>query len=152
FGFTEDALFVSGAQAQFLGGSVAIDGKTDTQAVLRLQAKGRASAQGLQSLVLHPAMKRLEGYLDYQAEISLEGQGMDLRLQSDGLGLASRLPPPLTNKASSVKPNEPRTFDMLGNWGAKRSSLPCNITVPRTSLRSKSSSGKTSARSRLAVP
>ncbi len=104
FGFTEDALFVSGAQAQFLGGSVAIDGKTDAQAVLRLQAKGRASAQGLQSLVLHPAMKRLEGYLDYQAEISLEGQGMDLRLQSDGLGLASRLPPPLAKDAKDAWP------------------------------------------------
>jgi uncharacterized protein (TIGR02099 family) len=104
FGFTENALSVSGAQAQFLGGAVAIDGKTDAQAVLRLQAKGRASAHGLQSLVSHPVMKSLEGFLDYQAEISLEGQGMDLRLQSDGLGLASRLPAPLEKKAKDAWP------------------------------------------------
>ena len=104
FGFTENALFVNAAQAQFLGGSVAIDGKTDDQAVLRLQAKGRASAQGLQSLVDHAVMKGLEGYLDYQAAISLEGQGMDLRLESDGLGLQSRLPSPLAKSAKEAWP------------------------------------------------
>ena len=104
FGFTEQALIVSGAQAQFLGGTIAIEGKTDEQSVLRLQASGRASAQGLQSLVAHPVMKSLEGYLDYQAAISLEGQGMDLRLQSNGLGLLSRLPPPLAKAAKDAWP------------------------------------------------
>ena len=78
--------------------------RSDDESVLRMQAKGRASAKGLQSLVDHPVMKGLEGYLDYQAAISLEGQGMDLRLESDGLGLQSRLPSPLAKSAKEAWP------------------------------------------------
>lgn len=104
FGFTEKALFVRQAQAQFLGGSVTVSGQTDDKGVLRLQANGRASAEGLQSLVEHPVMRSLEGHLDYRAAIALEGQGMDLRLESDGLGLVSRLPAPMAKIAKQAWP------------------------------------------------
>ena len=110
FAFTEKALFVRETQAQFLGGTVTLSGNTDNDGLLRVKASGRASAEGLRSFVEHPAMRALEGYVDYQADIALEGQGMNMRVESDGLGLVSRLPPPM---AKSAKQRWPIRIDMV---------------------------------------
>ncbi|NBO44227.1 MAG: TIGR02099 family protein [Betaproteobacteria bacterium] len=104
FSFTEKALTLSGMQAEFLGGRVFFDGQSDDHGILRLQVRGRANAQGLQSLVEHPVMRALDGHLDYRAQVSLEGEAVDLRLESDGLGLSSRLPAPLNKEATHAWP------------------------------------------------
>ena len=107
--FNEAGFSLAGISAQFLGGSVKIDGgsrklsakSTEANPVFRLQ--GQMTAQGLQQGVDIPLLaflaKSASGATAYTAVLGFKGTQSELSIQSQLLGLALDLPSPLNKRA-----------------------------------------------------
>ena len=102
--FSESALVLRALSGNFLGSPLRVDGEMPHAGLMRLTAEGRASAQAIRELLDHPLTRALEGETDWRAEIDLSGQALALRLQSDLVGLASRLPEPFEKPAEQAWP------------------------------------------------
>jgi len=102
--FTERQFHLTQGQAQVAGGPLAFDGRLDEAGVLRFAGQGHATAQGLRALGMLDALARIahqfDGQTDYRLQLALTPGGPTLQVDSDLVGLASRLPAPLNKPAA----------------------------------------------------
>jgi uncharacterized protein (TIGR02099 family) len=102
--FTERQFHLTQGRAQVAGGPLAFDGHLDEARVLRFAGQGHATAQGLRELGMVEPVARLaqqfDGEADYRLQIALTPGGPTIQVDSDLVGLASRLPAPLNKPAT----------------------------------------------------
>jgi len=107
-GFTENSLTPQGLSAQFLGGPLNINASThEGRATIMVQ--GRATAAGLTPWIGKAWGERLFGEADWRGELELGRRLGRIHIESDLVGLESRLPMPLTKFAS-----QPLALSMTG--------------------------------------
>lgn len=102
--FTERALALRAVQARFLGGEIRIDGSTPEPGRFQIRAEGRATAQGMRSVVDNPLTQALSGEASYRASIDVLRRAASVRIESDLRGIASSLPPPFAKAAQAQWP------------------------------------------------
>ncbi|MEQ1592910.1 MAG: YhdP family protein [Thiobacillaceae bacterium] len=101
--FTHESLVSEGLNAQFLGGPVAINTSTrDGHAVI--QANGRASSAGLAPWLGKTWSARLAGEANWHGQVVLDKANTQVRIESDLVGMESRLPAPLNKPAAQALP------------------------------------------------
>ncbi|MBT9567154.1 MAG: TIGR02099 family protein [Thiobacillus sp.] len=96
--FTQDGLTARNITAQFLGGPLNVDTLTQN-GLVRILARGRATAAGMAPWLGAPWNKRLSGQAAWRGQVDLLATGARVRIESDLLGLASSLPAPLSKAA-----------------------------------------------------
>lgn len=96
--FTQDSLAARNITAQFLGGPLSVDTLTQN-GLVRILARGRATAPGMAPWLGAPWDKRLSGQAAWRGQVDLLTTGARVRVESDLLGLASSLPAPLAKAA-----------------------------------------------------
>ena len=101
--FTQDALTSQGLSAQFLGGPVSIIASTREGNAL-VQAQGRATVAGLTPWLGKTWSSRLTGEARWRGQIVLDPDNPQVRIESDLIGLESRLPAPLNKLAAQPLP------------------------------------------------
>jgi uncharacterized protein (TIGR02099 family) len=112
--FTQNGLSSQGLSAQILGGPVSISASSrDGRA--QLQAQGRASATGLTSWLGKPWGSRLSGETHWRGQLMLGQEHPQMRIESDLVGLESRLPAPLNKPASQPLPLLVTRLPQTGN-------------------------------------
>ncbi len=104
-GFSEKALKVEELQARLFDGPVRIAGFTDEQDGVRhtrIVARGEARGERLGEALDYPFVDSLSGEGGWQALIDIAhgGQGTSLRIDSDLVGMAVKLPQPLGKAAA----------------------------------------------------
>ncbi len=105
--FTEGGFTLAGVQGRTLGGPVSLEGGMRTPArgepQVRVRAQGTASAEGLRSAGLWPALTRLAGHASgstpYALTIGVRRGTAELLVTSDLTGLALQAPAPLGKNA-----------------------------------------------------
>jgi uncharacterized protein (TIGR02099 family) len=106
--FTEHSFRLTQGRAQVAGGPLAFEGHLDDGGVLRFTGHGRATAQGLRTLDTVEPVARLahqfDGQADYRLQLDLTPGGPTVQVDSDLVGLASRLPVPLRKTAAQAQP------------------------------------------------
>ncbi|HEX6828375.1 MAG TPA: DUF3971 domain-containing protein, partial [Burkholderiales bacterium] len=102
--FTEDTVSMRDASAQVLGGPASFGVVTQRDGLVRINASGRLSAEGLRRSWQHPAASLLRGATDWRSVINLRRGQTELSLDSSLLGLALDLPAPLAKSAGEALP------------------------------------------------
>jgi uncharacterized protein (TIGR02099 family) len=124
--FTHSSVHVAGLQARVLGGDTLIDGGTQPDGSLRLNASGIATAEGLRAapeLADHTRWTaRLQGQAAYRAQLHLvEGQP-EVLVTSPLAGMAVDLPAPLRKPPEATWPLRVQTT-LLGDSRAGAAAL-----------------------------
>jgi len=101
--FTGDTIGASNIVAQFLGGPLRLDVRTQPGAV-QVLAQGRATAAGIAPWLGQAAGGRLGGQTGWHGQIDIEPGGERVRVESDLVGLSSNLPAPLAKPAVQPLP------------------------------------------------
>ena len=101
--FTGQSLSANNVTAQFLGGPLRVDATTHNGQV-QILAQGRATAAGMAPWLGAPWDKQLSGQAAWRGQIDLEPAGERVRIDSDLVGLESRLPAPLAKAAAQSLP------------------------------------------------
>ncbi len=101
--FTQDGLTSQSLSAQFLGGPVSIIASTREGNAL-VQAQGRVTVAGLTPWLGKTWSSRLTGETRWRGQIVLDPENPQLRIESDLVGLESRLPAPLNKAAAQPLP------------------------------------------------
>lgn len=99
--FTGDTIGADNIVAQFLGGPLRLDVRTQTGTV-QVQAQGRVTAAGMAPWLGEAAGTRLTGQTAWRGQIDIEAGGERVWVESDLAGLGSTLPAPLTKPAAQV--------------------------------------------------
>ncbi|MEY2876478.1 MAG: hypothetical protein RLZZ373_3849 [Pseudomonadota bacterium] len=106
--FTERSFRLPQGTAQVAGGPLAFEGHLDDTGVLRFAGQGRATAQGLRALDTVEPLARIahqfDGQADYRIQLDLTPGGPTVQVDSDLVGLASRLPAPLRKTPAQALP------------------------------------------------
>ena len=102
--FHGDGLRFAGVHAQLLGEAVQIDGETLENGETRVSIAGTLSAKGLRELSVDPVTQGLAGTSAFKASVGFARTGMRMTLESDLVGIESRLPEPLTKPAGAAWP------------------------------------------------
>lgn len=106
--FTEHGLRSPGVALNFLGGPGRLEASTQADGGIVLSVAGRMSPAGLRSgLDIAPLARLLEkatGETRYSGTLSLRAGALSLRAESDLVGLALNLPPPLRKTAQESWP------------------------------------------------
>lgn len=101
--FTQDTVRSEDLNAQFLGGPIALKLATrDGHAVI--QAAGRATSTGLASWLGKNLSARLSGETGWRGRVELAGANTQVHIESDLVGMESRLPAPLNKSAAQALP------------------------------------------------
>ncbi|NWG86628.1 MAG: TIGR02099 family protein [Hydrogenophilaceae bacterium] len=77
---------------------------SETGGRVRVDLRGRATAQALGEYLPANLARRLSGAANYRAQLSLKERKTTLRVESDLTGLASSLPPPFDKQAAAPMP------------------------------------------------
>jgi uncharacterized protein (TIGR02099 family) len=101
--FTESSLSAKNISAQFLGGPLSVDASTQTDRV-QITTQGRVTAAGMAPWLGKAWASDLSGQTGWRGQIDLEPAGTRIRVESDLLGLGSRLPAPLAKGATQPLP------------------------------------------------
>ncbi|MCZ8233713.1 MAG: YhdP family protein [Inhella sp.] len=106
--FTERGFTLQPSQAQWLGGEVRVDGGLAADGVLRFNAQGTATADGLRQTVewapLPVLAEAMSGSTRYTARLQSRGSRPELDVRSSLQGLALTLPEPLRKPADAQWP------------------------------------------------
>ncbi len=106
--FTERTLRIANVNANALGGSARIDGATQADGAVVINASGTATPAGARRSVDIPVVQRLldraQGTTRYSAVVTLRNKRTDLRIDSDLTGWQVDAPPPLTKAAAEPLP------------------------------------------------
>lgn len=106
--FTERSFRLSQGKAVAAGGPLAFEGQLDDRGHLRFTGQGRATAEGLRALDTVEPLARLahafDGQADYRLQLNLAPEGPTVQVDSDLVGLVSRLPAPLGKPAAQAEP------------------------------------------------
>jgi uncharacterized protein YhdP len=106
--FSERGLEHSQLAGEFLGGPVRLEGNSTEGGGFVARASGRASAEGLRLLARSPLQGRLEevlhGAADWRADLESGVAGRTVRIESNLVGLAIRLPVPFRKDEQEAWP------------------------------------------------
>lgn len=102
--FTESGMQLRGIAATFLGGPVRVDGETPEPGRLLLRVDGKASAEGMRTVVDNPLTRALSGAASYRAGIEVRHRASSVLIESDLVGLAAALPAPFAKAADERWP------------------------------------------------
>ena len=112
--FTQDSMTSQGLSAQFLGGPVSIGTSTRDGHAL-IQAQGRVSSAGLAPWLGKTWGSRLTGETRWRGQIVLDPGNTQVRVESDLVGMESRLPAPLNKSATQPLPLVVKRTPQAGN-------------------------------------
>jgi uncharacterized protein (TIGR02099 family) len=102
--FTEDSVGIPQITAQALGGPASINGATQKDGGVRINAQGRATAAGMRGLADQQITRNLSGAADWRGVVSIRKKQADMLLESSLAGLAVNLPAPFGKKAADTVP------------------------------------------------
>ncbi|MBC7780926.1 MAG: TIGR02099 family protein, partial [Proteobacteria bacterium] len=102
--FSESALRVNGATAQWLGGPTTINVASQRDGTMRIGVTGRASAESLRRELPEAWGQALRGAADWRATLTYRRKLGDLLVESSLVGLAIDLPPPFNKAAADALP------------------------------------------------
>ena len=102
--FTEASVDISHVTALALGGPVSISGATQKDGGVRINAQGRATADGMRGLADLPITRNLSGAADWRGAVTIRKKQADLLLESSLVGLAVNLPAPFGKNATDLVP------------------------------------------------
>ncbi|HRZ01197.1 MAG TPA: YhdP family protein [Burkholderiaceae bacterium] len=107
-GFTERSLRIAGVTGYALGGPLRLDADTGTDGVISLVTSGRFTPAGVATALDHPAASRLleraSGEAAHRTTITIAPAGLEIRAESDLVGIAFNLPAPLRKTATEPLP------------------------------------------------
>lgn len=112
--FTHNSLASQGLSAQFLGGSVNLVAATRDGRAL-IQAQGRATSAGLAPWLGKTWGGYLTGQARWRGELALNKGNTQVRIESDLVGMESRLPAPLNKTAAQALPLVVTQIPQAGN-------------------------------------
>ncbi len=101
--FSQDTLTAQSVNAQLFGGPVSVS-VSARQGRAQFQAQGRATASGLAAWMNQPWGKRLSGEARWRGQMVMAQAATQLRIESDLVGVESRLPAPLNKPAAQPMP------------------------------------------------
>lgn len=102
--FSESALSLREIAGGFLGGTVRVDAQMPEAGGFAVQASGRASAAGIRQFADDPLTAALDGSAAWRAVVDIGRGPARLSIESDLVGLASRLPAPFGKPADAAWP------------------------------------------------
>jgi uncharacterized protein (TIGR02099 family) len=106
--FTERTFVLPHGRARVAGGELQFQGRLDDDGVVRFTGTGRATTAGLRELdELGPVpwiAAQFDGQADYRLALDLSGAGAVVAVDSDLVGVSSRLPAPLDKRAAAALP------------------------------------------------
>lgn len=102
--FTEASVGIPQITALALGGPVSINGATQKDGGVRINAQGRATAAGMRGLADLPLISNLTGTADWRGVISIRKKQADMLLESSLVGLAINLPMPFGKAEADTVP------------------------------------------------
>ena len=97
--FTHKDINAKDLSAQLLGQPASLGVQSGPGGRVTLSVDGRMDPRGLATWVPEPLLRHLKGVTSYRAEIALQQQQTDLRIESDLKGLTIDLPEPLGKPA-----------------------------------------------------
>ncbi len=102
--FTEKTLALRDVTGEFLGGTVKLDGEGNEADRVVVRASGRTSAAGIRQLADNVATQALDGAAEWRANLELHHRALAMKIESDLVGLASRLPAPFGKARETALP------------------------------------------------
>lgn len=102
--FTENSLSARGINTQLFGDTTQIDLTADSEKIIRINAKGRLTNQGLKQLAGNTIANHISGGTDWQANIIIKKPQIELNLTSNLVGLGINFPDPLNKTATTSLP------------------------------------------------
>lgn len=113
--FHEKGFNLVGLKSNFLGGSVAVSGGTQSDGAIMIKADGGLTSDGLRKTYPTPAMQRLfqhiTGNTRYTASIGVKKQRPEITVESTLQGIALDFPAPLHKAANNILPLK---FELAG--------------------------------------
>jgi uncharacterized protein (TIGR02099 family) len=102
--FTEKTLALRDFTGGFLGGTVKLEGGTGEADHFIVQASGRISAAGIRQLADNVVTQALDCATGWRANFDLHQRALAMSIESDLVGLASRLPAPFGKSSGTANP------------------------------------------------
>jgi uncharacterized protein (TIGR02099 family) len=117
-GFNQKGIRLTGITAAYLGGDVRINGDTQPDGTLAIQASGTATPQGAKRQVEPALLRRVldhtRGSFRYTAAVAIHRGAVGLVIDSDLAGLAADLPEPFRKAAAEIRPLHIETLPLAG--------------------------------------
>jgi len=117
-GFNQKGIRLADVTAGYLGGDVRIDGDTQADGTLSIQASGTATPQGAKRQVEPALLRRIldhtRGSFRYTAALAVHHGTLALAIDSDLNGLAADLPEPFRKAAAESRPLHIETIPVAG--------------------------------------
>jgi uncharacterized protein (TIGR02099 family) len=98
--FTENSLTAQNISTEILGGPAQFSLKTGADKIIRVTANGKISDAGIKKVASNMVVDRMQGSADWTGEITIKKPLLDVKIQSNLVGMAIDLPPPFTKQAN----------------------------------------------------
>lgn len=115
--FSNERVALLDVSASLLGGPVQGTANWTGGAGLTIEARGRSDAQAVERWLLGQSSGRWLGESEYKLQVGVDSTGIQVRVESDLLGVASQWPAPLAKAAA-----EPRSLRL--DWRRPRANPP----------------------------
>ncbi len=129
--FHQRGIRMAGVTAGFLGGTVRLNGDTQTDGTVLVRGDGIATPQGVKRqadlAVLRRVLDHTRGTMRYSATIGVRHGSVGLRIDSDLVGLAADLPEPFRKTAGEARPFHFDTTPVAGS-APERDTLHASLT------------------------
>ena len=102
--FNESSMTLHDVRGQLFGDQVRISGGSKPDTGVAIAAEGRATVEGIRTLIDHPWRRRLSGAARYTAAVTVKEGRPQLSFDSMLEGVASALPAPLSKAAAEALP------------------------------------------------
>ncbi len=98
--FTESSLSAQNISTEILGGPAQFSLKTGADKIIHVTANGKISDVGIKKVASNMVVDRMQGSADWTGEITIKKPFLDVKIQSNLVGMAIDLPPPFTKQAN----------------------------------------------------
>lgn len=109
--FTQNSVSVKNGAAQLLGGAMHFDVANRKDRSLAIGLRGRANVSELTTFTGNRVLGHLYGSTDWRGALSLRKDVAQLRIESDLVGIGSRLPAPLYKSPQTSLPSKLDIYD-----------------------------------------
>jgi uncharacterized protein (TIGR02099 family) len=98
--FTESSLTAQNVSTEILGGPAQFSLKTGADKIIRVSANGKINDAGIKKVAANILVARMQGSADWTGEITIKKPLLDVKIQSNLVGMAIDLPAPFNKSAS----------------------------------------------------
>jgi uncharacterized protein (TIGR02099 family) len=102
--FSDEGLNVPRIRAELLGGVAEASARLGRDGRLKIEAQGRADSSELQRWLLGEGVELIQGEGTYRLSVETAVSELNVKIDSDLIGISSRLPAPLAKSADEVWP------------------------------------------------